>query len=103
MPYTQDKRIIAIETPLGKDVLLLKGFAGEEGISRLFRFDLDLLSEEASINFDDIVGKNVTLKVQLADGKSERYFNGIIADFLKAEMTCASPITRPKWCHGPGF
>jgi type VI secretion system secreted protein VgrG len=80
MPFTQDDRIIAIETPLGDDVLLLQSFRGWEGISALFNYDLDLLSENPSIDFDSIVGKNVTISVELADG-SERFFNGIISDF----------------------
>ena len=80
MPYTQENRYIAIETPLGKDVLLLAGFSGTEGISHLFHFDLNLLSENHDIAFDGIVGKNVTLSIILADG-SKRYFNGIISGF----------------------
>jgi type VI secretion system secreted protein VgrG len=43
MAYTQAKRHIAISTPLGKDVLLLRGFHGSEAISQLFHFNLDLL------------------------------------------------------------
>ena len=80
LAYTQDNRRIGIGTPLGKDVLLLSSFQGEEGISRLFRFDLELLSENESIDFDALVGKNVTFWVVLADG-SERYFNGQVSRF----------------------
>ncbi len=35
--YVQDDRLIAIETPLGKDKLLLTSLAGEEAISRAVR------------------------------------------------------------------
>ena len=62
-PYTQTNRRIAISTPLGDDVLLLRGFTGAEAISQLFHFDLDLLSENDSLKFPDIVGKNVTLRI----------------------------------------
>jgi len=44
MAYTQDNRLIAIDTPLGKDVLLLAGFSGEDCISRLFSFELEMIS-----------------------------------------------------------
>ncbi len=57
MPYIQDNRLIAIETPLGKDALLLTGFRGTEGLSTPFSFELDLLSENHSIPFKDIIGK----------------------------------------------
>lgn len=82
MRYTQDNRLISIDTPLGKDVLLLASFRGLEGLSRLFSFELNLLSENHSISFQDIVGKNVTISVVLAD-KSKRYFNGIISRFTQ--------------------
>ena len=80
MGYTQDDRSIAIHTPLGKDVLLLAGLSGTEGLSRLFNFDLTLCSENNSISFEDIIGKNVTVSMILPDD-SERYFNGIVSYF----------------------
>ncbi|MEW6290751.1 MAG: type VI secretion system tip protein TssI/VgrG [Thermodesulfobacteriota bacterium] len=78
--YSQENRLIAIESPLGADVLLLAGIRGVEGISSLFSFELELLSERHNINFANIVGENVTLSIYLADG-SQRYFNGIISRF----------------------
>jgi type VI secretion system secreted protein VgrG len=72
--------LFAIETPLGKDKFLLKSFRGSEGISRLFRFELDLLSEDNAISFTDIIGKNVTITVKQVDG-TPRYFNGVISRF----------------------
>jgi type VI secretion system secreted protein VgrG len=80
MAIAQTHRRIAITTPLGKDVLLLRGFSGSETISQLFHFDLDLLSENDSIKFQDVVGKNVTLRIFDADGK-ERHWNGFISRF----------------------
>jgi len=78
MSYTQTNRRIAISTPLGKDTLLLRGFSGTEAISQLFHFDLDLLSENDSINFQALVGKNVTLRIFDAEG-AERHWNGFIS------------------------
>jgi type VI secretion system secreted protein VgrG len=80
MPYTQTNRIIAINTPLGPDVLLLRRVTGQEGISQLFNFELDLLSTDAAIKFEDIIGKNVTVKVSIGDDE-ERFFNGFISRF----------------------
>ena len=55
--YSQDHRLIAVDTPLGKDVLLLQELTGYEGISRLFSYELNLLAfENDSIAFEDIVG-----------------------------------------------
>ncbi|HEX5482460.1 MAG TPA: type VI secretion system tip protein VgrG, partial [Terriglobia bacterium] len=81
--YTQEDRLISVSSPLGQDVLLLQSLSGVEGISRLFSFHLELLSENASISFADIVGQRITLTVQLADG-GERYFNGYVSRFLQS-------------------
>jgi type VI secretion system secreted protein VgrG len=80
MNYTQENRILAIETPLGKDVFLLTGFSGTESMSWPFSFKLDLVSQKRDIQFKEIVGKKVTVSVVLADGGT-RYFHGIISRF----------------------
>jgi type VI secretion system secreted protein VgrG len=65
---------------VGASPLLLRSFRGSEGISRLFRFELDLLSENQSIDYTKVIGKPVTISVNQADGKP-RYFNGVISRF----------------------
>jgi type VI secretion system secreted protein VgrG len=83
--YTQDHRLLAIDTPLGKDVLLLQEITGYEGISRLFSYDLDLLAyDNDSISFEDIVGQKVSIKLQLPDG-SPRYLSGFVSRFTQGE------------------
>lgn len=82
MPYTQEKRIISIDTPLGKDVLLLGGFAAHEGISRLFRISAELLSENGALDFTKIIGQKVAISVSLANG-SKRYFHGHVSRFAQ--------------------
>jgi type VI secretion system secreted protein VgrG len=80
--YTQDNRQIAILTPLGKDVLLLQGFTGREGISELFHFELDLLAEvDRPIAADQVVGAGATLRLKTASG--ERFFHGVINRFTE--------------------
>ena len=93
MPYAQTDRRIAISTPLGKDILLLRGFTGAETISELFHFDLDLLSENDSVKFQDIVGKNVTLRLFDANG-GERYWNGFISRFSQGAQDRRLTIYR---------
>src|SRR5262245_40860319 len=73
-----------IETPLGDDVLLFHRLHAREELSRSSEFYLELLSDPRTvINFDDILGKNVTVKVTLAD-ESRRYFNGFVTRFAAA-------------------
>ena len=101
MPHTQETRLIGIETPLGKDILLLRGFSGQEGISRLSNFDLDLLSHDPDIKFEDIIGKRVTLRVTLGSDK-KRYFNGFISRLCRRGATGGWPTIGRPWCPGPG-
>jgi type VI secretion system secreted protein VgrG len=78
--YTQDKRLTAVTTPLGKDVFLLTAFAGQEDMSRLFFYQLDFLSEKDNLAAKDIVGKEVGWVVNRAD-KEPRYFHGVVSRF----------------------
>ncbi|MBW1745111.1 MAG: type VI secretion system tip protein VgrG, partial [Deltaproteobacteria bacterium] len=94
MVYTQENRLIAIDTPLGKDALLLAGFHGIEGISDLFSFELDLLSENHNIKFEDIIGKNVAVSIILADG-DKRFFNGIISSFSQGRGSSEADKDSP--------
>src|ERR1700694_1930373 len=80
--YSQEGRIIAVNTPLGEDALLLQRLAGVEGISRLYTFHLDLLSENPSISFTDIVGKGAAIRIRLAGGET-RYVNGFVSRFMQ--------------------
>ena len=58
--YSQANRTLSVATPLGTDVLLLQQFRGEEAVSRLFQFELDLLAEStATVAFDSILGQSV--------------------------------------------
>lgn len=83
MPLTQAARQIAIDTPLGEDALLLRSLEGQEAISKLFTFELDLVSEDPSIKYQDIIGQAVTVRITLANG-SLRYWNGFVSRFVQA-------------------
>ncbi len=75
---TQDSRIGNFTTPLGKDVLVLVRFDASEGLSELFEFRIEALSEEADINFDRAIGQQCSLKLKTYG--QEREFNGIMVE-----------------------
>lgn len=75
---TQADRTLLVHTPLGDDALLLTSFSGEEQMSRLYRYSLQLVSHDPDIQPADIVGKAVGFEVQLADG-SFRVFHGLVS------------------------
>ena len=68
MDFTQENRLLTIQTPLGKDVLLLTRFSGTEALSTPFSFELDLISQKRDVQFPDIIGKKVSVAVTLSDG-----------------------------------
>lgn len=85
--FTQDSRLISIETPLGKDVLLLTSFNGVESISSPFLFKLTVLSLDLEIEPRELIGKQVTVKIK---NGCTRIFNGFIHDFTFGEIKSSS-------------
>lgn len=81
MAYTTERSLYLFSTPLGEDVLLIRNLRGFEGVSRLFEFQLDLLSERDDIEADEIIGKRVTLRIETDIG--ERHFTGVVANFAQ--------------------
>ena len=73
-------RAMEIVTPLGNDVLLFHRMTAREELSHLSEFEIDLLSEKGDIAPGKILGKNVTVKLELHDD-STRHFNGYVTRF----------------------
>jgi type VI secretion system secreted protein VgrG len=86
MAISQDDRLIRIATPLADDAFVVLSFTGEEKLSGLFHFKLELASERSDITFDQLAGKNITVGLKSADN-TQRYFNGIIVAFAPAEIS----------------
>jgi len=82
--YVQDNLKLKVTTPLGDNKLLLRAFRGEERISGLFEFTLEMVSEDNAIDFSAIVGKAVTVTLSLASGATH-YLNGIVGRFGQEE------------------
>jgi type VI secretion system secreted protein VgrG len=73
---TQTGRALTVTTPLGKDALFAVGFSGQEAISQLFRFQVDVIAEpKTAVPFDKLLGQPVS--VSLAGGNKARHFHGI--------------------------
>ncbi|NEX22402.1 type VI secretion system tip protein VgrG [Thiorhodococcus mannitoliphagus] len=81
--YSQNARLIGLETPLGEDVLLLRGMVARERLSSLFEFELELLSEDDQISAADLLGQSATVRLEMQD-QNQRFFNGFISRFSHA-------------------
>ena len=84
-----DTRILEIQSPLGKDVLLIDRFEGVEAISDLFRFRVELRSKDKAIDPDAIIGKGVTVGLKLfrkEEGPQDvRYFHCVVERFGRTD------------------
>jgi type VI secretion system secreted protein VgrG len=78
--WTQDGRLTALETPLGKDKLLLTSLVGEETISSLFAYELEMLSGDHAIQPESLIGRSVKMVITSEDGKT-RPIHGMVAQF----------------------
>lgn len=84
MSLTQTNRQLAIETALGKDVLVVQAFRGSDQLGRLFEYEADLLSENTELEFDRIVGTEVTVRLETARGGT-RWFHGWVSRFVQRQ------------------
>jgi type VI secretion system secreted protein VgrG len=73
-------RVFELTTPLGKDVLFFRALRGSEQLGRLSQFELSTLSDSKDIRLGDLLGKNVTVRVELRGG-GFRFFNGFVTSF----------------------
>jgi type VI secretion system secreted protein VgrG len=75
--YIQADRLLTVETPLGRDTLLLVAFRGTEAISALFNYEFSVLSRRDDIKAEELVGKRLTATLR-TDNDGRRYFNGVV-------------------------
>src|SRR5215472_13030547 len=61
---TREDRLLAIDTPLGKDKLVLTELSGEEEISQPFLFTATMRSEDPDIKPERLIGSKVTMWIK---------------------------------------
>lgn len=74
----QGSRWMGIGTSLGEDVILLRGISVTEQLGRMFRIEADLLSEKKDVEFEKLLGQNVTIRLTRPDDEV-RFLNGYVA------------------------
>ncbi|WP_343740889.1 type VI secretion system tip protein TssI/VgrG [Delftia tsuruhatensis] len=72
-------RRVTIHTPLG-DELHFRELRGQENISQLFSLDVEMLSENESIDPKALLGKNATIEIE-TQGGGRRFIDGIVTRF----------------------
>src|SRR5260370_1346445 len=70
MAFLEANRYLYLTTPLGDDKLLLRSFEGDEALSRLFSFELEMEAENATnVDFDKLIGQKVSFRLQAHGGR----------------------------------
>lgn len=78
-PFMQDARMGRISTALGKDVLNLLRFEGEEHLNDLFSYRIEALSARDDLDFDALIGTHATVHLHSFD-LPEVPFDGVIVE-----------------------
>lgn len=100
--YTQDNRPFRLDTPLGKDKLLLVHWYGEERVSSLYKFTVEAWSDDPDIDVKTLLLQTVTLTLMM-DGDRERTIRGIVSRFVNSGPTTRGltayhlDIVPPHW------
>ena len=82
--YSQANRQLAIQTPLGDNVLLLEALDGAEALSSLFGYALRVRAFNDAIDPSQLITKSVDWQIAL-DGGGWRQFNGCVATYSGGE------------------
>ncbi|WP_413673855.1 contractile injection system protein, VgrG/Pvc8 family [Massilia cellulosiltytica] len=79
----QHGRLMRLDFPQddGPEAILLPNrLSAHEEVSRCFRFEVELLSDDARVSLKAMMGRMVTISLAREDG-SLRYFNGYVTEF----------------------
>lgn len=92
---TQTERLLSIDTPLGKDYLLVNKVTAEEKISELFKIDVELLFDQQDntaglevtlVKIEEILGQTVSISITQKDG-AVRTITGMVNRFTQGGRT----------------
>lgn len=79
----QGNRLLILDFPRNDgpaSILLANSLLAHEALSRDFEYTVEVLSDDAAIELDDVMGKMVSISLIRDDG-SKRYFNGYVFEF----------------------
>jgi type VI secretion system secreted protein VgrG len=84
---------VTVITPLAADALVFASMYGHEALGEPFDYQVDLVSEDPTIAWTDLLGQTIAVKVQLPQG-GERYFHGHVTSFEFVEGGGTAAIYR---------
>src|SRR5262245_8788323 len=78
-------RLFELSTPLGPDTFTFRALYGTEELGRLSAFDISAVSTNPNIALRDLLGKNITVSIELRGGRL-RFLNGFVTRFALEGM-----------------
>lgn len=78
---SQDHRLVRVDSPLGESRFIATYLAGQESISDLYQFDVELFSDDHGIKQSDLVGRALTLSVHNNGEQNPRIIHGYVNQF----------------------
>ena len=81
MPVTQAHREVSVKTALADDVLLFSSMTGSDQLGRLSEYRVQLLSTDNGVQIADVLGKEMTVVLDLHAEGELRHFHGIVTRF----------------------
>lgn len=79
----QAPRMLNLKTVLGEE-LCLTAFEGEEALSQLFCFELEMISDNLAVEAKSLIGTRATFSIKRPDG-SPRFLDGFISQFCAGD------------------
>ncbi|MEO1398415.1 MAG: type VI secretion system tip protein TssI/VgrG [Pseudomonadota bacterium] len=79
MANSDANRTGKFHSTLASDRLLLKRFVGHEYVNDLFDFRVEVIDQDANLDFDTLLGKLGTVELSTLDGNG-RFYNGVITE-----------------------
>ncbi|TRW95213.1 type VI secretion system tip protein VgrG [Paracoccus sp. M683] len=83
---SQSNRVAELTTVLGGDQLVLQSLDGEEGLNRLFRFQIDAVGITDDLSLDALIGTHASVRIDSHNGAS-RDFDGIVTSASRVGLS----------------
>ncbi|MCK4341528.1 MAG: type VI secretion system tip protein VgrG [Phycisphaerae bacterium] len=101
MPLVEDRSMSQLAFQLAggdADRFQVARYRGTEGLCQLYRFELELITTDTAVAFDEIVGKAAVLSINTVNG--ERWFHGIVSRFELTNQTEGQTYFRAELVPG---
>lgn len=81
MDLLQKVKFSFVSQAMPADTFAVVSFTGTEGLSKLYRFDINLVSENPDLDFNQVLQHPVVFTIHREDGSVP--FNGVLASFVQ--------------------